>query len=138
MAYQTPTYSYETARSNLSQNKGFEDVARNYGRFMSQERFRRSNEDMNTDFQRKFPKVGTAFNRRGMWDSGLRRQGQQQFAGDFNRNQGRLQFDQAQEATRADMDQARSDALYQQGLLQLLEQMKAQSAAGYDPFAAVR
>lgn len=138
MAYQTPTYSYETARSGLTQNKGFEDVARNYGRFMSQERFRRSNEDMQQDFGRKFPKVGTHFNRRGIYDSGLRRQGQQEFVGDFNRNQGRLQFDQAQEAAQADMDQARSDALYQQGLLQLLEQMRAQSAAGFDPFAGVR
>jgi hypothetical protein len=138
MAYQTPTYNYETARSALTQNKGFEDVARNYGRFMSQERFRRSNEDMQQDFTRKFPKVGTAFNRRGMWDSGLRREGQQQFVGDYNRNQGRLQFDQAQEATRTDMDQARSDALYQQGLLQLLEQLNAGRASGFDPFAAVR
>lgn len=138
MAYGTPTYDYEQQRSGLTQRKGLEDVGRDYGRFMSQERFRRQNMDQGSEFRDKFPKVGTHFNRRGMWNSGLRRQGQQRFAQDFAENQGRTRFDQAAEMSQIDQQQAMSDANYQQALLQLFEQMQAQRAAGYDPFAAVR
>ena len=138
MSYGTPTYNYEQSRSALTQNKGLEDVARNYGRFMSQERFRRGNEDNTRQFQQGLPKVGTHFNRRGMWNSGLRRQGQQQYAQDFQRGQSRLQFDQAADTAQTDMAQTASDAQYQQALLQLYERMQAESAAGFDPFAAVK
>jgi hypothetical protein len=138
MAYGTPTYNYESSRSALTQNKGLEDVARNYGRFMSQERFRRAGEDQTLGFQRNMPKVGSRFNRRGMYNSGLRRQGQQEFANDFQRQQARLQYDQGAEATQADMAQAAADARYQQALLDLFERQQLERAAGYDPLAAVR
>lgn len=138
MAYGTPTYDYEQARSGLTQRKGLEDVGRDYGRFMSQERFRRQNMDQGNDFRDKFPKVGTHFNRRGMWNSGLRKQGQNRFAQDFSEQQSRTRFDQGAEMAQADMGQAQSDASYQQALLDLFAQMQAQRASGYDPFAAVR
>ena len=138
MAYGTPTYNYERARSGLTERKGFEDVSRDFGRFMGQERFRRSAEDANLQFKNKFPKLNTHFNRRGMWNSGLRRGGQREFAQDFRRDQNRMQYDQAAMNTQYDMDQTRSDAGYQRALVDLFEQMQAQRAAGYDPFAAVR
>lgn len=138
MAYGTPIYNYESARSGLTQNKGLEDVARNYGRFMSQERFRRAGEDQTLGFKRQLPRVGSRFNRRGMYNSGLRRQGQQEFANDFQRQQARLQYDQGAEATQADMAQAAADARYQQELLRLYEEQQYARTAGYDPLAAVR
>ncbi len=138
MAYGTPVYDYEQERSGLTQRKGLEDVGRDYGRFMSQERFRRQNMDQGQDFRDKFPKVGTHFNRRGMWNSGLRTQGQNRFAQDFAEQQGRTRFDQAAESAQTDLAQSMSDASYQQALLGLFEQLQSQRAAGYDPFAAVR
>lgn len=138
MAYGTPTYNYEQQKSGLTQRKGLEDVGRDYGRFMSQERFRRNNQDQSAQFRDKFPKVGTHFNRRGMWNSGLRKQGQNRFAQDFAQAQDRSRFDQAAESSRFDMEQGMSDAFYQQALLSLFEQLQQQRAAGYDPFSAVR
>ena len=138
MAYGTPIYNYETARSGLTQNKGLEDVARNYGRFMSQERFRRGSEDNTRQFTQGLPKVGSRFNRRGMYNSGLRREGQQNFAQDFERAQGRLQWDQAADQSQTDMAQSAADARYQQALLELFERQQAERAAGYDPFAGLR
>lgn len=138
MAYGTPTFDYERRRSGLAQQKGLEDVGRDYGRFMSQERFRRQNQDMGTQFRDKFPKVGSHFNQRGLWNSGLRKQGQNRFAQDFEQAQSRSRFDQAADASMTDMAQTVSDSNYQQALLSLFEQMQAQRAAGYDPFAAVR
>lgn len=138
MVYGTPTYDYNQATNSLTQKKGLEDVGRDYGRFMSQERFRRRNMDEGTQFRDRFPKVGTHYNQRGMWNSGLRRQGQNRFAQDFSEAQSRSRFDQAAESAQTDMAQTTSDAQYQQALLQLFEQMKAQSAASYDPFAGIR
>ena len=138
MAYGTPTYDYEQQRSGLTQRKGLEDVGRDYGRCMSQERFRRRNVDESNDFRDKFPKVGTHFNRRGMYNSGLREQGQNRFAQDFSDRQGRSRFDQAAEGAQADQGQAMSDATYQQQLLDLYAQLQVGRAAGFDPFSAVR
>ena len=129
MAYGTPTYDYEKARSGLTERKGFEDVQRDYGRFLGQERFRRGAEDSSRQFRNKFPKVGTHFNRRGMYNSGLRRSGQKEFAQDYQRDLSRQQFDQASMNTQYDMDQTRSDAGYQRALVDLYEQMQAQRAA---------
>jgi len=136
--YGTPTFNYEQQRSALTQRKGLEDVGRDYGRFMSQERFRRQNKDQSDQFRDSMPKVGTHFNRRGMWNSGLRKQGQQRFAQDFADQQERSRFDQAAENSQTDLAQSTSDANYQIALLQLLEQLQGQRAAGHDPFAATR
>lgn len=138
MAYQTPTYNYEQARSRLTENKGYEDVARNYGRFMGQERFRRGTEDAGRQFTQKFPKVGSHFNRRGMWNSGLRREGQRNFAEDYQRDVARQQWDQGAWETGLDMQQTQSDAQYQRALLDLYENLQRGRAADYDPFAAIR
>lgn len=138
MAYTTPTYDYERARSRIVEDKGTTDAMRDFGRFMGQERFRRSTEDAGRQFRQKFPKVGTHFNRRGMWQSGLRQQGQRDFAQDYQRDLGRLQFDQGAMNTQYDMQQTQSDTGFQRALLDLYEQLQGGRAAGYDPFAAVR
>lgn len=136
--YGTPNYDYTRATGQLAQNKALTDAANQYGRFLSQERFRRSGEDANLQAKRKFPKVGSHFNRRGLWNSGLRREGQQNFMQDYQRDVNRLQWDQGASEAGFEMRQAQSDASYQQALLDLYERLQAQRAASYDPFAAVR
>lgn len=138
MAYGTPTFDYEQERSALTQRKGLEDVGRDYGRFMSQERFRRRGQEQNDQFKNNFPKVGSHFNQRGMWNSGLRQQGQTRYAQDFQQAQTNTRFDQAAENASMDMDQTTADAAYQQALLALYERLQSQRAGGYDPFAANR
>lgn len=138
MAYGTPTFDYEQARSGLAQQKGLQDVTRDYGRFLSQERFRRRNMDEGNRFRDSFPQVGSRFNRRGLWNSGLRRQAQTRAAQDFSETQARSRFDQAASETGVDMEAAASDAAYQAALLSLVERLQAGRAAGFDPFAGVR
>jgi hypothetical protein len=138
MAYGTPIYDYEQKRSGLTQRKGLEDVGRDYGRFMSQERFRRNSADMGDRFRQGMPKVGSAFNRRGIYNSGLRQQGQNDFVKNYQQQVDRAQFDYGAEVQQDQLAQTTSDAAYRQALLDLFEQMQAQRAAGYDPFAGVR
>jgi hypothetical protein len=138
MAYETPGYNYASQTNALAQNKGLSDVANNYGRFLSQERFRRQGEDAGNQFRRNMPKVGGSYNRRGIYNSGLRREGQRRYAGDYQRDVNRMGYDQAAEAQQFDMVQTQSDAAYQQALNDLYNQYQYSRAAGYDPFAAVR
>ncbi len=138
MAYGTPSYDYGVATSNLTARKGQEDVARDFGRFMGQERFRRSTQDNQQTFKRQFPNVASHFNQRGLHNSGLRQQGQRQFVQDYNQTQERSNFDRAAEVAGIDLQQTQSDANYQKALLDLYELYQGQRAAGFDPFAAVR
>jgi hypothetical protein len=138
MAYQTGVYDYTTRVNDLGKRKGLEDVAGDYGRFMSQERFRRQNADNTSAFQKRFPQIGSQFNRRGLWNSGLRQQGQRDFTQSFQDQQSRAQFDQGAEEQKFQLERTASDAAYQDALRQLFEQFSVQRAAGYDPFAAVR
>lgn len=138
MAYGTPSYSYGSATSKLAENKGMSDAARNYGQFISQEKFRRNRVDAGEQFREGMPKVGSHFNRRGMYNSGLRRGGQREYAQDYQKDIGRQQWDQAAQNQGFQMAQTQSDAQYQRALMDLYEQMQVQRAAGYDPFSAVR
>ena len=135
--FQTPTYDYGSAANRLTTSKGLDDIAQTYGRFLSQERHRRTMGDANRQFKREFPKVGSSFNARGLYDSGLRREGQQRYAQDYQRFNDRQNYDYGvQQAASAQSDVLRN-AQYQQALLGLYEQMQKQRAAGYDPFAAL-
>jgi hypothetical protein len=138
MAYDTNAYSYTTATNDLAKRKGLEDVAGDYGRFMSQERFRRGNADRESAFKQRFPQIGSQFNRRGMWNSGNRLQGQRDFSQNFQDANSRAQFDQGAEEQKFQLERTASDAAYQAALQQLFEQFSVQRAAGYDPFAAIR
>ena len=138
MAFQTPTYDFGSRQNRLTQNKGLQDSAQNYGRFLSQERFRRGLDDGQRQFQKRFPQVGRSFNARGLYNSGLRKQGQQEEAQDFQRQTDRYRFDQTANEFQFDNAQAARDAAYQDELLQLYAQMQQQRAAGYDPYAAVK
>lgn len=138
MAYGTPTYDFEQARGGLAKTKAITDQSNEFGRFLGQERFRRSKEDMGTDFKRNFPKVGGSYNRRGIWNSGLRKKGQRTAVDATNKNFRRLAEAQATEDAQWDMRQASDNANYEAELLALYDRMQASRAAGYDPYAGSR
>lgn len=126
--YATPGYNYTSQTNALNRQKGLQDATRNYSQFISQERFRRGREDNQLGFQRNFPRVGAGFNRRGMWNSGLRKQGQQMAAGDFSRAQGRVNWDNAANDQGFAIDKAQSDAAYQSALQAAYDQFKKAQA----------
>lgn len=139
MAYGTPTYSYGRQTNDLTTNKGLQDVAQNYGRFLSQERFRRGLSDAGRQFkQERFPQIGRNFNRRNMYHSGLRKQAQQQEAQNFQRQTDRFRQDYAQEQGAMSQQQAIRDAGYQRAMLALFEELQQARAAGFDPYASIR
>lgn len=135
-AYATPTYSYTTATNELGLNKSLSDAANEYGRFLSQQRFRRDQQDLGQRFKQNFPRVGSAYNRRGLWNSGLRRQGQRQFGEQYNQALQRSQFDQGAAEQQYQMAQTGQDAQYQLALQKLYDQYQA-ARANVDPFAGV-
>ena len=135
-AYSTAQYDYNKGTSDLALNKGLSDAANEYGRFLSQQRFRRDQQDMGQQFKQNMPKVGSSYNRRGLWNSGLRRQGQRQFGEQYNQALQRSQFDQGAAEQQYTMTQTASDARYQQALLDLYEQFQS-GRANTDPFANV-
>jgi hypothetical protein len=138
MAYGTPVYDYEQARGGLAKKKALTDQSNDFGRFLGQERFRRDKEDMGKDFTQNFPKVGSSFNRRGIWNSGLRKKGQRTAVNATNQNYRRLAEGQATENAQWDMAQTNSDVGYENELLALYDRMQSTRAAGDDPFAGMR
>jgi hypothetical protein len=138
MAFSTPTYDYGRQTSDLSIRKGTSDVARNLGQFFSQERHRRDLEGLNRTFKDRFPQVGSSYNQRGLYHSGLRRAGQRREAEDYQRGVTAANIGQAENEIGMMTQAALSDAEYQQGLLQLFEDLQKARATGVDPFAAIR
>lgn len=134
--YGTPAYDYSKATSNLTRSKSQSDAMQDYGRFLGQTQFRRQRRNMGQEAERNFPRVQQAYNRRGMLNSGLRREGQQRYMQDYARNLGDLSFDQAAMNQGYDMRRAQGDANYQAALMDLYERFQAQRAQ-QDPFQAV-
>lgn len=137
MSYSTPMYDYDTGVNNLTTQKGLSDIAQTYGRFLSQERFRRGNEDRGRQFHESFPRVGRSMNRRGIYDSGIRREAQQKLAEDFQRQGDRARWDFGAETQGQDIQGALGDAAFQQALFDLASQYQKSRATGFDPFAGL-
>jgi hypothetical protein len=138
MAYGTPRFDYGVQGAQLATSKALTDNAQQFGRFMGQERHRRSLSDMNRQFKQDFPRVGSSFNQRGLWNSGVRRQGQRNYAEGYGRAVERSRFDHAAEEANYSRDQTLRDAGHEQAMLALYEQMQRARAAGYDPYEALR
>jgi hypothetical protein len=137
MAYTTPTYDYGRQANDLTTNKGLQDNAQDYGRFLSQERFRRGLGDANRSFKQNFPKIGAGFNARGIYNSGLRKQGQQQEAEEYQRGVTNAQFEQGARETQFEQQRTMGNAQYQQALQTLFENMQRARATQFDPYAGV-
>lgn len=135
-AYGTPSADYAQGASQLAKRKSLSEAANTYGRFISQQRFRRGREDAGQQMRRNFPRVGGAFNRRGIYNSGVRRQGQQQYLGDYNRDIQRNLQDQQMEDQGFDLQQAGQDLGFEEALLDLYARTQA-ARANTDPFANV-
>lgn len=136
MAYTTPTYDYGRAQSDLTLNKGLQDQASAYGRFLGQERHRRGLEDTTRGFRQNFPRVAQSYQNRGFYNSGLRREGQQKYGEGFQRDVSRQNYDQALQESAFEQAQALRDAQYQAALRDLFERMQAMRAQD-DPFAQI-
>ncbi len=136
MAYGTPTYDYERARGGLAKTKALTDQANSFGRFLGQERFRREKEDLGDSFERRFPKVGNSFNRRGIWNSGLRKKGQRTAVNAANKDFRRLAENQATENASWDARQTADDVKYENELLALYDRMQAARAASAASFGS--
>ena len=138
MAFQTPTYDYGLATNKLTLDKGLSDIAQSYGTFLGQERYRRNRGDMNREFKSQFPKVAQGYQNRGLYNSGLRKQGQRQEVKGYQRAQNRLSQDQAVSQASDAQTQAFRDAQYQQALMDYFNAMQRQRAVSYDPFQFIR
>ena len=134
--YGTPAYDYSKATSDLTRTRGQQDAAADYGRFLGQTQFRRQRRDMGNQFKQDFPRVASAYNRRGMLNSGLRRSGQRKYVSDYQRGLGDLGEDQAAMNQGYDLQRTQRDANYQAALLDLFEQFQAQRAA-QSPYGSV-
>ena len=138
MSYSTAGYDYGKATSDLARNKGQQDVMQDYGKFLGQTQYRRQRRDMGRQFKQDFPQVGSHYNSRGMWNSGVRREGQNKYLQDYQRNLGDLNFDQAAYNQGQELQSGFRDANYQSALMDLYEQFQAgrmaQSPFGYVNF----
>lgn len=135
-AYGTPAYDYNKGVSDMALDKSLNDAANDYGLFLSQQRFRRNQNDLGQNFRENMPRVGSSFNKRGIWNSGLRRQGQRKFGEQYNQALQRSQFDQGAEQQQFTMGRTADDARYQRALLDMYEKFQA-TRANTDPYANV-
>jgi len=138
MPYSTPTYDAGMQQNQLTTQKGQADIAQQYGTFLSQERHRRGLADANRTFKERFPQIGSAYNRRGMYQSGIRRGGQQKEASAYQRGVNNMNYDYGVQTAQDAQQQTFRDAQYQDAMLHIIEQMQKARAAGYDPFANVQ
>lgn len=103
-----------------------------YGRFLSQQRGRRSLGDLSRNFNRQLPSYRAGLAHRGMIGSGINSGVMQRamgnYLGDFSRDYGRIQQDATQEAQNYDLQAAQLDAAYNNSVL-ALEQRKQGSIA---------
>lgn len=108
------------------------------GRFYGQERFRRGSADAGRQFKDRFPKIGSSFQRRNLWDSGMRKQAQRKEANEFMRARNRARFDYGVEDLNYLIGGAMDNAGFQNQMLGIRENLGRQRATEFDPFAALR
>ena len=129
--------AYAARTNELALQHGQDRANRQYQQYVGAEGFRRNREDAGLQIKRTFPKVGSAFNRRGMWNSGLRKQGQNQFVGDYKRDVGRTNWDQGRYDQGYALQQTQADAGYQSALQQAFDDFQTKRTQT-DPYAAIR
>lgn len=134
MPYSTPQYDYDRGVADLTLNKSLEDSTQAFGRFLGQQRHRRSLTDNAQQFQRGFPRIGAAANSRGIYNSGIRRGNQRVAAQDYSTATQRLNTDQAASEGQFELNQNLRDVGFQAQLLALYERLQHQRAT-QDPYA---
>lgn len=134
-SYKTPNYDYQRRLGQRAQDYGNQQVAREFGNFVSQERFRRAQGDRARMFDDRFPRVGRSFNRRGIYDSGLRREAQQREAADFQRADDRALNDYAMQQYVQQLGRFGHDADFQSGNVDLFTDLNRRRVR--DPFMGI-
>lgn len=134
-------YDYEKSLSDLTNQYSNDEATNAYARFISKQRFSRQRQDAGAGYQRAFPGFAVQANH-GM-GSGIRSgafgQRLNQFVGDYNQGQDRLNQDEAAVDANDVQGQAAHQAQYQQSLLQLQEELARQRAMAnpYAPYQGV-
>jgi hypothetical protein len=112
--------AYAQQASDLQYRYNTDRAQNAYGRFLSQQRGERSLGDMSRNFNRGLPNYKAGFGQRGLAGPGIRSGVMQRsmgnYLGDYARDYGRVQQDATQEAQNYDMEAARLDADYNNGL----------------------
>lgn len=132
-------YDYEKSLSDLTNSYAQDEATNAYARFISKQRFSRQRQDMTQGYQRQFPQfTGQYAHRLGSGvRSGVFQNKLNQFVGDYNQSQGRLNEDEAGTDSQYNQSQALRQSQYQQALLALQEELARQRAM-QDPFAVYK
>ena len=132
-------YDYERNLANVQDQYAQDNATNQFARFVSQQRFSRNKDAANQSFQRGFPSNVVRMNqgqnqrvRSGMFGERLGNH-----FGDFSKNMGYMEADQAGQESQFAQAQAMRDNQYQKALLLLQEQMQAERGQ-VDPYAAYR
>ena len=138
MAFTTPTYDYGRTTNDLTTEYGLQKNSNDFGRFLSQERFRRGLGDAQRSFKQNFPKIGSSFNQRGMYHSGLRREGQREGVEDYQRQVGDARFEQGVREAEYEQADTLMNQQYQRALQALYENLQRARASEFDPYVTMR
>jgi hypothetical protein len=124
-------YDIENRYADLQDKYGQNQAINQYANFVGQQRFKRQREDMNTGFQRSFPKFTGSWAKRlgSNVRSGVFREKLGQNVGDFGRALGRVETDQMNDQGQFEANKAREFDAYQKALLRTQEEMARQRAA---------
>lgn len=128
--YNSGYYAQQSADANYRYNT---DKANNaYGRFLSQQRGKRTLGDMSQNFNRALPNYKAGFGQRGLSGPGIRSgtmaRSMSNFLGDYATDYSRAQQDMTQEAQNYDLQSAQADA-YLNNSLASIEQQKQDDIA---------
>lgn len=128
-------YNYEKDLADVQDRYSQENATDQYARFISQQRFARQKDGMNRGFQQGFPGSVVQMNR-GMGSrvkSGVFGDNLGRMFGNYNRQVGDVEHDQARQQAQFAQQQSMRDSAYQRALLLLQEQL-SNERAGQSPF----
>lgn len=121
---------YDRQASDLQYRFNTDSSTNAYGRFLSQQRGNRSLTDTNMAFTRGLPNAYASYNQRGLSGAGIHSGTQQRamgnYLGDYATNYQRQQQDLTQDLQQYDLNQANSQAYYNNSLADL--QVQKQNA----------
>jgi hypothetical protein len=129
-------FDYNSQRSDLESKYSQDRAVQDYGRMLGQRNFKTTREDMVRKNALQFPKLTSAFARRfgSKVQSGRVGADMSQYMNDYNRGLAGVDEQQASFEGAQNLQAANTTSAYQQALMRLMEQLKAQQA-GQDPFA---
>ena len=136
------TSKYEAARRGVNDEYSAKRVAADYGRFTSQQRFKRQKSDYGRSFRRGHGNFMGGFASRGLTGGGVRSGGFQraiqQRVGDYTRGLGRMEADNQQSLNMYDQQNAQLDAWRRSALADIEMRKQAEIAQAALNLKAIR